>query len=368
MHTHSGRQFRFHLALTLTLTLSICASQAIADLPIGLSTDLTLTHDLELRSYDVLRPASATTNALARPLVVDLHGFTSNGDGQRGISGWSTLAEANDFYVAWPDGLFNSWNGITCCGDAVTNNVDDVGFILAMVAAIEAEVNINPQRIYVTGLSNGGAMTQRLACEAPNLFAAAAPMAYPVPHLDFAADCNASESIPVLSFMGLTDILVDYATAAPSLALWRDENGCDSAGDPTEIAETYGTSDCVIDTTCGDPGIKVGLCSIAGSNFLPPNDIFNGHILYFNNDAFNVSQRAWDFMSAYGTAAAAVPAIGVPLLLVGALAGAGGVILKRRRASDLANRQERCALRTAGKSVAKVRADTSLETHAEHQT
>jgi polyhydroxybutyrate depolymerase len=330
-------QPRMDLALALTLISLMGASQAVAELPIGLTVDLTLTHDLEFRSYDVLRPAS-TVGPTPRPLVVDLHGFTSNGDSQRGLSGWNTLAETHGFLVAWPDGLFSSWNGINCCGDAVANNVDDVGFIRAMVAAIGAEVGINPERIYVTGLSNGGAMSHRLACEAADLFAAAAPMAYPIPHVDPAADCNPSESMPVITFMGLTDVLVSYAGAAPTFAHWRDKNTCDSGGDPAEINETYGGSDCVIDTSCGEAGVEVGLCSVRGSDFAPPLDVFNGHILYINDDGFNLSQRAWEFMSAYGTPAEfVVPVLGAPWLLAGALAGAGGMLLERRRRSSARN-------------------------------
>ena len=324
-------QPRFDLVLALTLVSLMGPSQAVADLSAGLTLDLTLTHDLALRSYDVLRPASAV-GPTPRPLIVDLHGFTSDGDSQRGISGWNALAETHGFLVAWPDGLFNSWNGITCCGTAVTNNVDDVGFIRAMVAAISAEVNINPERIYVTGLSNGGAMSHRLACEAADLFAAAAPMAYQIPHVDPAADCNPTESMPVITFMGLTDVLVAYAGAAPTFVHWRDKNTCDSAGDPPEINETYGTSDCVIDTSCGEAGVEVGLCSVDGSVFAPPLDVFNGHILYINNDGFNISERAWAFMSAYGTPAVfVVPVLGAPWLLAGAMAGLGGLLLERKR-------------------------------------
>lgn len=300
--------------LAVAMACAFYAAPAFAELPIGLTEDLSLTHDSEVRVYDVLRPVTAGGNQ-PRPLVVDLHGFTSDGNAQRGISGWDVLAQAQGFLVAWPDGLDNSWNGGTCCGTSMTNDVDDVGFIRAMVAAIEAQVNVDPERVYVTGLSNGGAMTQRLACEAADLFVAAAPMAYPVPYVDFAAECNASESIPVLSFMGLTDVLVPYAGAAPSFAAWRDENGCDSGGAAVEIAETYGGSDCAIDTSCGEADVEVGLCSVTGSVLPPPFDVFNGHILYINDDDFAVSERAWDFMSRYG-ASTAVPSVGPVGLVV----------------------------------------------------
>jgi polyhydroxybutyrate depolymerase len=283
----------------LMLALLIGASSAQAVLPVGLSQNLALTHDSENRTYDVLRPAG-NNSAVARPLVVDLHGHTSNGNDQRALSDWSAIAETNDFLVAWPDGLDNSWNAGICCGTAVSNNVDDVGFIRAMVAAIQAEAGIDTTRVYVTGLSNGGAMTQRLACEAADLFSAAAPMAFPVPYLSFANDCQPTKPIPVLSFMGLTDTVIPYSGAAPSFAAWRDKNSCNSAGTAPEINETYGGSTCLIDTSCDTPVTAVGLCSVTGSTFSPPLNNFDGHLLYINDDNFPISQRAWDFMGTYG--------------------------------------------------------------------
>ena len=154
----------------------LAAGTARADLPFGVTFDLTLTHDSELRTYDVIRP-DGIADATPAPLVVDLHGFGSNRNQQRLISNWSALSEVEGFLVAWPDGIDNSWNGISCCGTGVSSDVDDVGFIRAMVAAIQAEVNVDAGRIYVTGLSNGGAMSHRLACEAADVFTAAAPMA-----------------------------------------------------------------------------------------------------------------------------------------------------------------------------------------------
>lgn len=327
-----GRMAAMVGIVALCVAWLAAAEPARAQLPFGLTEDLTLTHDSQLRTYDVRRPLSSASAPLV-PLVVDLHGFTSDGNQQRGISGWTTIAAANGFLVAWPDGLDNSWNAGTCCGTSAANNVDDVGFIRAMVAAIVAQANVDPGRIYVTGLSNGGAMSHRLACEAADLFAAAAPMAFPVPYVDFPNECQPARSIPVLLFMGLTDILVPYSGAAPSFAAWRDKDGCDSAGVPLEVSETYGGSDCALDTSCGEPGLEVGLCGVTGSSFDPPLDPFNGHLLYFNDDDFDISQRAWDFMSRYSTTAAApnVPVLGAPLLLGGALAAAGVAALRRPR-------------------------------------
>lgn len=318
-------------AWALLLALAPClllAAAAQAAPPVGLSLDLSLSHDGETRSYDVLRPLGSVGKAA--PLVVDLHGAGSNGDQQRLISGWQAIAESDGLVVVWPDGIANVWNGGTCCGSAVTNDVDDVGFILAVVAQIMAEVNIDGGRVYVTGLSNGGAMTQRLVCEAAGTFAAAAPMAFPVPYTNFALDCNPSESVPVLSFMGLTDTLVPYSGAAPSFAGWREKNGCDAAGAAPEITEVHGGGSCSIDTSCSEAGVEVGLCSVNGSTFDPPGDVYDGHILYINEDGLDLSLRAWDFMKVHRTAAP-VPTVSAPWLLYSALGGVATLALARRR-------------------------------------
>lgn len=243
------------MIVLLSLIGLTAAGTVQAELSVGLTEGLTLTHDSVVRTYDVMRP-KGIGGATSAPLVVDLHGFGSDSLEQRVISGFSGLSALEGFVVAWPNGIDSSWNGITCCGTGVSANVDDVGFIRAMVADIVLEVNIDVRRIYVTGLSNGGAMSHRLACEAADLFAAAAPMAYPIPYPDFSAQCNPSRLIPVLTFMGLTDTVVSYAGAAPTLVGWRDKDGCDSGGAVVEINEIYGGSDCAIDTSCAEPDLE----------------------------------------------------------------------------------------------------------------
>src|SRR5262249_10681303 len=132
------------------------------------------------------------------PLVVDIHGLGSNSAQQEGISGMKGRSDQHGFLVAYPDGVSNAFNAGTCCG---TPGVDDVAFMRARVSQAEGEAAIDPSRVYVTGLSNGGAMPQRLACDAADLFAAAAPMAFPIP-LAPRTECQPSRAMPVLTFMG----------------------------------------------------------------------------------------------------------------------------------------------------------------------
>jgi polyhydroxybutyrate depolymerase len=226
------------------------------------------------------------------PLVVDIHGLGSNSAQQEGISGMKAMSDQHGFLVAYPDGLDNAFNAGICCGNT---DVDDVGFLRTMVSRVEGEATVDPSRVYVTGLSNGGAMTQRLACDAADLFAAAAPMAFPIPFKP-RTGCQPSRSMPVLTFMGLTDVLVRYdgqafGTAPDTFAYWRDIDGC--TGTPTRVDS--GKSYCETYTTC-DLGTQAGLCSITARAF--PGSPISGHILYLNSD-FNLAEVAWNFLSQF---------------------------------------------------------------------
>jgi len=284
------------LPLFAILVGALPAARAVGVLAPGLNAR-TLTFDSQMRAYDIYVPASYS-GGVAVPLVVDMHGFGSNKDQQRLLSGFQQRSDLEGFLVAYPQGLFNSWNAGTCCGQAAAQNIDDVGFLRAMVDAIAAEANVDPRRIYATGLSNGGAMTQRLACDAADVFAAAAPMAFPIPFNPLST-CQPSRPIAVLMFMGLTDQLVPYSSAAPSFQYWRTFDGC--AGGPPDESVVTGDSFCDTYTHCAD-GVEAGLCSITSVSPAP----FAGHILYINNDLI-LSEVAWAFLSRFQ-----LPQVGPP--------------------------------------------------------
>jgi cysteine-rich repeat protein len=209
-----------------------------------------------------------------------------------------SLSDTEGFIVIHPQGISDSWNGGICCGPAVAQNIDDVAFAREIVITTATEANIDVYRVYATGLSNGGAMSHRLGCEAAAIFAAVAPMAFPLP-LSPLSLCQPDRPIGVLHFAGLDDTLVPYGggglagvpSAADSFAYWRDVNGC-GMGAPDETVVT-GASYCEAYTTCDD-GVEVGLCSIDADDVGP----FPGHILYFNQDLV-LAEVAWDFLSQF---------------------------------------------------------------------
>ena len=242
----------------------------------------------------VLHVPPGWDGATPAPLVVDLHGFTSDADEQRAVSGMGAVSNANGFLVVYPNGWRNAWNGSLCCGNA---GIDDVGFIRAVVDAVAAEAAVDRRRVYATGLSNGGAMSHRLACDAADLFAAAAPMAFPLSYRP-APRCQPSRAIPVLTVMGLTDNLVEYddgffGSAAATFAYWREVNGC--GGGAPDVLDERGRGRCEYDTTC-EQGVQVGLCSVTARAF--PGTAIDGHVLYLNPD-FVLAETAWAFLSQF---------------------------------------------------------------------
>jgi len=167
---------------------------------------------------------------------------------------------------------------------------------------VSAKLCIDPRRVYATGISNGGAMSHRLACEAADVFAAAAAMAFPIGLVPIES-CAPSRPIAVLAVQTPTDELVPYEggelfpAATESFARWRLNDGCGD-GEPDQVV-VQGESRCETDTTCAD-GVEVGLCTVASTG------IFGGHVVYWTED-FALAQVAWDFLSRFSLPGGAPP-------------------------------------------------------------
>jgi polyhydroxybutyrate depolymerase len=312
-----------------------------ADVPAGLHARQVVVEGVT-RTYDLYVPSGCV--GVACPLVLDFHGFTSNKSDHRLLSGFGSLADLADFVVAFPQGRFGlpagnpdgespnpldgpSWNAGACCGRAVTDAAADVAFARTLVGDASCQTPVDASRVYATGLSNGGGMAHRLACEAADVFAAVAPIASPL-LLDPLSSCVPARSVPIIHLAGLTDPIVPYAggtvlfpedgpacsptmlsigtvpSAAASLARWRDLNGCGTGGPDQTIPKGTGACE-VYDTSC-PAGVEVQLCSITGDNgagnsfacFFVPS-CYDGHVLYCTPDIANVALEAWTFLSRF---------------------------------------------------------------------
>jgi polyhydroxybutyrate depolymerase len=149
------------VALAMLLT---AAPRALAD-----TIERTVTHDGKPRTYVLTAPDAAGAGKL--PLVIALHFYPGSGQAMADLTGFSGIAEREGFLVAYPNGLNGGFNALMCCGAE-----DDVGFIRAMIADIGTRHAVDADRIYATGISNGGDLTYRLAAELPGVFTAIAPV------------------------------------------------------------------------------------------------------------------------------------------------------------------------------------------------
>src|SRR5690606_18424672 len=141
-------------------------------------------------------------------LVLDFHALGGSGSQEQSGSGYQRVADQEGFLIAFPNGIDNAWNIGPCCTNS--RDVDDLGFAKAMVDTISAEGCVDSRRVYATGVSMGGSMSPRLACNSGNIFAAVTPAAFDllVPEEQ---PCAPSRPISVLAFRGTQDTVVPYA-------------------------------------------------------------------------------------------------------------------------------------------------------------
>jgi polyhydroxybutyrate depolymerase len=233
---------------------------------------MTLSHDGVERRFLLHVPAAYDGKKLL-PLVLDMHGLNGTPEYQKSTSGWLEKSDQQGFLLVHPEGLSSSWNaGSLCCGQSLTDQVDDEGFLRALVTKLKSETCVNPKRVYATGLSNGGAMAHLLACRAADMFAAVAPISMS----NSTTPCEPSRGISVTMFRGTADELVPYdspdskfASAEADLEQWQLRNDCKgSAATLPSQCKTY--------SGCRDAS-EVTLCTIPTSTADAP---WSGHLLY----------------------------------------------------------------------------------------
>jgi len=213
-------------------------------------------HDGRERTYHVhVPPGYATSQPV--PLVVALHG-AAEAQASDGLHGLVRESDRQGFIAVFPDayrppakGQPASWNAGHCCGDARQQQVDDVGFIQAVVTNVFRQLSIERYRIYAAGMSDGGMMAYRLACDLPDIFKAVAS----VGGTDNTAACTPAKPVSVLHIHARNDPRVPFAGAAESAggskpihftsardtaAKWAELNGCMAT--PRPILQQAGAS------------------------------------------------------------------------------------------------------------------------------
>lgn len=175
-------------------------------------------------------------------LVLSLHGGGGTGIAQRGLTGFDAVADAHNLLVVYPDGYEKSWADGRGASPADRHHVDNVAFLVGLVTKLQNDYRVAPGHVFVTGMSNGGFMSNRLACDRANVFAAVAPVAGT---LGVGVACNPSRPVSVWAAHGTADPLVPFkggavrgrgglshaVSAEAMVDKWRKADGCQ--GDPS---------------------------------------------------------------------------------------------------------------------------------------
>jgi len=185
------------------------------------------------------------------PLVIALHGYGSYCTGFMNYIQMNTKGDTEGFLVCYPNGTGSenrAWNAGMCCTDTSGPEVDDVGFISALIDTIMEGYVVDTFRIYATGMSNGGMMSHRLACELSDRIAAVAPVAGGLVLADF-DDCQPERAIPVMHIHAIDDDVVFYyggshgemttASIDSVMRTWARKDSCDLGPDTTEFTGAF---------------------------------------------------------------------------------------------------------------------------------
>ena len=191
----------------------------------------------DLRNYWLVRPEGLEKTKPA-PLLMVLHGSAGSGEDMMTVTqrGFERLADKEKFVVVYPDALERRWND-------QGGTVDDVGFLLAIVDKLVADGLVDKNRIYVAGISNGGMMAQRLACEQADRIAGIATVAGGLPE-PLQATCKPARALPVLVIHGTEDPIVPWSggavagfedfgkvlSARETAKFWAANNRCGDGG------------------------------------------------------------------------------------------------------------------------------------------
>jgi polyhydroxybutyrate depolymerase len=184
------------------------------------------------RTYTVHLPPGHPTG-----LVLNLHGGGSSGSGQRRLTNFDAVADADGFVVAYPNGIDRHWADGRWASEEGGRQVDDVGFLVALTDRLRTQYGIAPGHVFATGMSNGGFMSNRLACDRADLFAAVAPVSGT---FRSGVACNPSRPVAFLEVHGTADPIVPFdggnmrgsggrsdIVSAPGLVeRWRSTDGC----------------------------------------------------------------------------------------------------------------------------------------------
>lgn len=310
-------------------TIRNLIQQRIADRRISESQDLTSgSFSAGMNSFKLTSGGITRTGLLylpkgydgtkAMPLVIGYHGGFGLGENQEKLTHMSEVADKEGFIILYPDGIQRHWNdGRTKEGGATadTGEVDDVQFTKNLIATTSTKFTIDSKRIYATGISNGGMMTYRLACEMTNTFAAIAPVSSGLP-TEYQPKCQPAGPIPILMMQGTSDPLIPFdggqiqgnrgavLPTRETLTFWITNNKASTTPVTTELPDTSADGTTVThesyqpsDAT-GAP-VEFYLINNGGHTWAGGNQYAPERFIGKTNRDVDASELIWDFFKQY---------------------------------------------------------------------
>jgi len=246
-----GRLIALFLALS-TASLASCANPQPGE---DRLLEGSLVHRGIERHYLLYAPRELGQRAGQRPLLLALHGGGGTALGMVRLTKgrFNELADEHGFYVVYPQGVGRSWNDgrPDPISRAHAERIDDVAFIQALIDDLRSEHPVDPQRVFATGISNGGLMSFRLGCSIPGMIRSIAPVTASIPSA-LAQACRDGTGVGLALFNGTDDPLVPYnggqirvfgrdrgevLSTRETVDIWVARNGCAEAPERSQLAD-----------------------------------------------------------------------------------------------------------------------------------
>lgn len=278
--------------------------------------DLRLTANGETRRYVVVIPDGITGPA---PAVIALHGAAQTPESFRAYFGLDAAAARHGFVAVYPEGEGRVWNDGRPAAMRLKMMLrpgDDVAFLVALARRLAADGIADPSRIYLTGISNGGFMVQRMACEYSELFAAYSAIMSTAP-ANYKEECRPSKPVAIQFIHGTADSVIGYAgfwtpvgatlSAPDSARLYAALDGCGAATsrDLPDLAPDDGTTATLRRWEGCRDGSAVELITIERGGHQSPAMVetkpdLATPFLGLRSHDIDAGEEIWRFMSVYG--------------------------------------------------------------------
>ena len=252
-------------------------------------------HNNVHRTYITYIPALYNPNN-PTPLVFNLHGRTGTASAAMWHADFRDIADTANFIIVHPQGLLDSnlvthWN----YGQTI---VDDIGFLNSLYSHLVSNYNIDVNRVYSVGMSNGGAMSYYLACDMSDKIAAIASVTGAMTQYQHLV-CSPTHPTPIMEIHGTNDAIVPFSSIIPGIEYWISYNNCNINPDTTQIPDlVLGDMSTVehIVYNNGDNGVTTELFKVINGEHSWPGSNFPSGITNYDIDA---SVEIWRFFSKY---------------------------------------------------------------------